>query len=600
MSNFNYSFGAQLLADGETRFRLWAPSVKAASVLIGDAAYPLQSLPDGWYEAHIHCGPGTRYQFETVSEDDSVLRFADPASRLQDGDLRSASIVTDPQSYRWLNAQWNGRPWHETVLYELHVGALGGFEGVMHKLPQLAALGVTAVELMPIAEFPGKHNWGYDGVLPYAPDSSYGTPDQLKTLIDTAHGLGLMVFLDVVYNHFGPDGNYLSAYAKPFFRDDIDTPWGQAIDFRQQQVSDFFIENAVYWLREFRFDGLRFDAVHQITEQSWLQTLGQRIREIIGSESGNARHVHLVLEHDGNAAHLLGNTSQAPFNAQWNDDGHHALHVLLTGEHDHYYRNYSEDTAQKLARCLAEGFVYQGETIPTTGEPRGEPSANLPPSAFVLFLQNHDQIGNRAFGERLHQLARPSALHAATALLLLSPQIPLLFMGDEFGATQPFLYFTDHGPELAEAVRNGRRQEFAGFAAFADPKKREQIPDPNATSTFEQSVPVEGADASEWLDWTRRLLQLRRERLVPLLAGCRALGACVIGEAAIAARWQLNNGSVLALAINLAQRDARVSLDAIAKTGGADLLFETEGALASLGNDCLPADAFIALLEPAA
>ncbi|HWT71592.1 MAG TPA: malto-oligosyltrehalose trehalohydrolase, partial [Oxalicibacterium sp.] len=514
MSNFDYSFGAHLLADGETRFRLWAPSAKAASVLIGDAAYPLQSLADGWYEAHIHCGPGTRYCFETVSGDDSVLRFADPASRAQAGDVRGASIVADPHSYRWLNAQWRGRPWHETVLYELHVGAFGGFEGVMQKLPQLAALGITAIELMPIAEFPGRHNWGYDGVLPYAPDSSYGTPDQLKTLVDTAHGLGLMVFLDVVYNHFGPDGNYLGAYAQAFFRDDIHTPWGQAIDFRQPQVSDFFIENAVYWLREFRFDGLRFDAVHQIVEQEWLQTLGTRIRATIGAEN-SSRHVHLVLEHDGNAAHLLGNTAQAPFDAQWNDDGHHALHVLLTGERDHYYRNYSEDTAQKLARCLAEGFVYQGEPIPSSGEPRGEPSADLPPSAFVLFLQNHDQIGNRAFGERLRTLARPSALRAATALLLLSPQIPLLFMGDEYGAEQPFLYFTDHTPDLAAAVRDGRRQEFAGFAAFTDPKKREQIPDPNALSTFEQSIPAEGTDAAAWLDWTRKLLQLRRARLAP-------------------------------------------------------------------------------------
>jgi maltooligosyltrehalose trehalohydrolase len=599
MSKFEYTFGPQLQAGGETRFRLWAPSVKAASVVIGDAAYPLQSLADGWYEAHVHCGASTRYQFETVSEDGDILRFADPASRAQDGDLRSASIVTDPQAYRWLHPQWRGRPWHETVLYELHVGAFGGFEGVMRKLPQLAALGITAIELMPIAEFPGKRNWGYDGVLPYAPDSSYGTPEQLKALIDAAHGLGLMVFLDVVYNHFGPDGNYLGAYAKPFFRDDIHTPWGQAIDFRQQQVSDFFIENAVYWLREFRFDGLRFDAVHAISEQSWLQTLGKRIREAINEENA-ARHVHLVLEHDGNAAHLLGNTGDAPFDAQWNDDGHHALHVLLTGEHDHYYRNYCDDTTQKLARCLAEGFVYQGEAIPTTGEPRGEPSADRPPSAFVLFLQNHDQIGNRAFGDRLRMLARPTALRAATALLLLSPQIPLLFMGEEFGAAQPFLYFTDHSAELAEAVRDGRRQEFAGFAAFADPKKREQIPDPNALSTFEQSIPVEGEDAKVWLDWTRRLLQLRLARLAPHLAGCRSLGACVIGEAAVAARWHLDDGSVLALAINLAPNDTRVSLDAIAKTGGADLLFETEGALASLGNDCLPADAFVALLEPAA
>jgi maltooligosyltrehalose trehalohydrolase len=600
MSNFEYTFGPQWRANGETRFRLWAPSVKAASVIIGEAAYPLNAVSDGWYEAMVHCAPGTRYRFETVNEDGSTLRFADPASRLQAGDVHDESVVVDPGAYRWLNTQWRGRPWHETVLYELHVGACGGFEGVMRRLPQLAELGVTAIELMPIAEFPGQHNWGYDGVLPYAPDASYGTPDQLKALIDTAHGLGLMMFLDVVYNHFGPDGNYLGAYAKPFFRSDIDTPWGQAIDFRQPQVSDFFIENALYWLHEFRFDGLRFDAVHQICEQDWLPVLGRRIRETIGKETNDARHIHLVLEHDGNAAHLLGRTAQAPFDAQWNDDGHHALHVLLTGEHDHYYRNYSEHPAQKLARCLAEGFVYQGETIVTTGEARGEPSAQLPPSAFVLFLQNHDQIGNRAFGERLRTLTRPSALRAAMALLLLSPQIPLLFMGEEYGATQPFLYFTDHSPELAEAVRDGRRQEFAGFGAFADPKQRARIPDPNAASTFEQSIPQEGIGANAWHEWVHRLLVLRRTRLAPQFDTCKALGACVIGEAAVAARWQLRDGTVLAVALNLSSAEIAVKLDAIAKTGGADLLFETEGALAALGKDVLPGDAFIALLEPAA
>ncbi|HEV7813570.1 MAG TPA: DUF3459 domain-containing protein, partial [Janthinobacterium sp.] len=368
------------------------------------------------------------------------------------------------------------------------------------------------------------------------------------------------------------------------------------IDFRRPQVSDFFVENAIYWLCEFRFDGLRFDAVHAISEQAWLNELGGRIRAAVGDQ----RHVHLVLEHDGNAAHLLGNTVDAPFNAQWNDDGHHVLHVLLTGEQDHYYRNYCDRTTEQLARCLAEGFVYQGETIQTTDEPRGEPSAHLPPSAFVLFLQNHDQIGNRAFGDRLATLSRPSALRAAMALLLLSPQVPLLFMGEEFGARQPFLYFTDHTPELAEAVREGRREEFAGFAAFADPQQREKIPDPNDPATFRQSIPVEGEDAAAWRTWTQTLLAVRRTRIVPQLADCRALGACVLGDAAVAARWQLADGNVLTLALNLAPAALEVKLDGFARTGGADLLFETEGALAALGDDRLPADAFLALLEPAA
>lgn len=598
MSGFEPSFGAQLLQDGHTRFRLWAPSARAANVLINNVAYPMQDLTNGWYEATIRCGAGTHYRFETIAENGAILQTADPASRAQAGDVHDASIVVDPHGYRWLYPLWRGRPWHETVLYELHVGAMGGFEGVTHRLPALAELGITAIELMPIADFPGARNWGYDGVLPYAPDSDYGTPEQLKAMIDTAHGLGMMVFLDVVYNHFGPDGNYIGAYAKPFFRDDIHTPWGQAIDFRRREVRDFFTENALFWLTEYRFDGLRFDAVHAISEQDWLLEMGERIRNEIHHE----RHVHLVLEHDDNAAHFLGNTKGAPFDAQWNDDGHHVLHVLLTGERDHYYCDYCEQPEEKLARCLAEGFVYQGEpSLLRHGAARGEPSAHLSPTAFVLFLQNHDQTGNRAFGERLTTLARPSALRAAMALVLLSPQIPLLFMGEEIGATQPFLYFTSYAePALAMAVRDGRRQEFAGFAAFADPHMREQIPDPNQPATFEASLPVANDHASEWHAWTHALLTIRRVQLMPRLAGCRAIDACVLGEGSVAARWQLEDGSVLAIALNLSASDATVTLDAIARTGGADLLFETSGTLAALGRDCLPADSFIALLEPAA
>jgi maltooligosyltrehalose trehalohydrolase len=595
-----YSFGAQLLqashGGNHTRFRLWAPSAQAAAVVIGDVLHPLQAQADGWYEADIACGAGTHYKFETTNQDGNVLRFADPASRAQAGDVHDASIVLDPLAYHWQFPLWHGRPWHETVLYELHVGVLGGFEAVQHKLAALAELGITAIELMPVADFPGPRNWGYDGVLPYAPDASYGTPEQLKALIDTAHGLGMMVFLDVVYNHFGPDGNYLGAYAKDFFRDDIHTPWGQAIDFRKREVRDFFTENALYWLKEYRFDGLRFDAVHMISEQDWLVEMGQRIREAIHHD----RHVHLVLEHDGNAARLLGNTTDAPFNAQWNDDGHHVLHTLLTGETDHYYRDYSDQPAEKLARCLAEGFVYQGERTITRDEPRGESSAHLPSSAFVLFIQNHDQIGNRAFGDRLTTTARPAALRAAQALVLLSPQIPLLFMGEEIGATQPFLFFTSHTDELAKAVRDGRRQEFAAFAAFADPEQREKIPDPNHPDTLLRSIPLPGADATQSHAWIQALLATRRKQLFHRLKDSTALGAYALGDAAVTARWRLGDGTVLAIAINLSAQDVRVSLDAIAKTGGADLLFETGGTLASLDGDCLPADSFIALLEPAA
>jgi malto-oligosyltrehalose trehalohydrolase len=429
-------------------------------------------------------------------------------------------------------------------VYELHVGVFGGFNGVARELPRLAKLGVTAIELMPIAEFPGARNWGYDGVLPFAPECSYGTPDELKALIDAAHENGLMIYLDVVYNHFGPDGNYLSYYAPAMFRVDLTTPWGPAIDFRQKEVRRFFTENALYWLIEYRFDGLRFDAVHAISEPDWLDEMAGTVRRITGPD----RQVHLVLENDNNAAAYL----RRDFNAQWNDDGHHVLHVLLTGEREGYYSDYADDPAARLARCLKEGFIYQGEPSPhREGKTRGTSSAALPPTAFVLFLQNHDQIGNRAFGERLTALGDPKALEAAIALQLLCPQIPLLFMGEEQASTSPFLFFTDHNEELATAVRDGRRREFAGFSQFSDPRNLARLPDPNAMDTFGQSKPApDQARAAKREKLYIRLLALRRAQIVPRLVGTQALDACAVGAAAVLARWRMGDGFLLALASN--------------------------------------------------
>jgi len=596
MSTFEPSFGALLVAPGRTRFRLWAPGVSQVGLEIdGRTPVPMQRQDNGWFEIEADCGAGSRYRFR-VRDD---LAVPDPASRAQAGDVHDASIVCDPHAYRWQHQDWIGRPWHETVLYELHVGALGGFAGVKQQLPALAELGITAIELMPVADFPGPRNWGYDGVLPYAPDAAYGTPDELKALVDAAHGHGLMVFLDVVYNHFGPDGNYLGAYAPPFFRDDLQTPWGQAIDFRRPQVRDFFTENAIYWLTEFRFDGLRFDAVHAISEKDWLVEMAQRVRAAMPP----GRHVHLVLENDDNSARLLEGPAARLFDAQWNDDIHHALHVLLTGEQEGYYAGYIERSAEKLARGLAEGFIYQGDaSLLPGGHLRGEPSAHLPPSAFVNFLQNHDQIGNRAFGERLSTLAHPHALRAATALLLLSPPVPMLFMGDEIGATQPFLYFTSHlTGELAQLVRDGRRQEFARFSAFSDPARREKIPDPNDEETFAASIPHPDPDlAQAWREWTASLLTIRREQIVPRLDGARALGAEVLGQAAVKARWRMADGTVLMIALNLAAGPVPVVYDRLADGQGGTLLFATEGVEDAVTRNVLPPYAFVAVLEPTA
>jgi maltooligosyltrehalose trehalohydrolase len=564
-------FGAELVAPDRTRFRLWAPDCRQVSLVIEDEApLPMEREPDGHFHCEVRCGAGTAYLYQL----DDGLRVPDPASRRQRDDVHGPSLVCDPDAYPWQQTDWRGRPWHEMVIYELHVGSCGGFDGVRRLLPRLASLDIGAVELMPVADFSGERNWGYDGVLPFAPARCYGSPDELKGLIDEAHRLGLCVYLDVVYNHFGPDGNHLGAYASPFFHEDSHSPWGAAIDFSQPWVRQFFTHNALYWLREFRFDGLRFDAVHQIGEPAWLDECAAAIRAAVCD-----RHIHLVLENEHNrASHLAG-----AFDAQWNDDGHNVLHHLLTGERDSYYRNYADRPTAKLARCLSEGFVYQGEISPTHGAPRGSPSADLSPLNFVLFLQNHDQIGNRAFGERLTTLTDGDSLRAASALQLLCPQIPLLFMGEEWGASEPFQFFTDFHAELADAVREGRRKEFAALPAFRDPETRQRIPDPNAIATFEASRPdfdaAQRSPHQQILDSYRELLALRRRALIPRLPGCQALGAEPLGDAAVVARWRLGDGALLVIAINLGeqpvpfdQREAGLLLYSSAATAeGAEL-----------------------------
>jgi maltooligosyltrehalose trehalohydrolase len=570
MSAWHLPFGAELLQPGRTRFRFWAPAQRHVGLAIeGGAVLPMARAGGGWFELEVPLGAGTAYRYRL----DEGRLVPDPASRAQAGGVHGPSLVVDP-SYPWRH-QWRGRPWPETVLYELHTGLLGGFAGVERALPRLAALGVTAIELMPVADFPGRRNWGYDGVLPFAPAAAYGPPAALKALIDAAHGHGLMVFLDVVYNHFGPDGNYLGLYAPAFFRRDLDSPWGQAIDFRQPEVRAFFTQNALYWLMEYRIDGLRLDAVQAIPEADWLDEMAVQVRATVGRD----RQVHLVLEHDGNvASHLAGG-----FDAQWNDDAHHVLHVLLTGQRDGYYADYDDPTPQ-LARALAEGFIYQGELSRHRGRPRGTRSGGLPPTAFVLFLQNHDQIGNRPCGDRLSRLADPQALEAAIALQLLCPQIPLLFMGEEFASPTPFLFFTDHQEPLAAAVREGRRREFAGFSAFAG-----ELPDPNAPATFERSRPT--ADTvlcAQRLALYRRLLAIRRQRIVPRLAGAHAIGARVLGPGAVLASWRMGDGARLTLATNLGAAPVPI------EESGGELLFASSG-----DGGRLPARATVAYLEPA-
>ncbi|MBO1073885.1 malto-oligosyltrehalose trehalohydrolase [Roseomonas marmotae] len=564
----SFSFGAIPTGGGKARFRLWAPGQDSLTLLRqGQDDIPMHRGADGWWEAEAEAPPGARYRYRLGDG----MEVPDPASRAQHGDVDGWSLVVDHGAYQWQQPDWKGQPWPRAVIYELHAGLYGGFRGIIDDLPRLAALGVNTVELMPVNAFAGLRNWGYDGVLPYAPDETYGTPDDLKALVDAAHGHGLSVMLDVVYNHFGPSGNYWGAIAPAFFHQDKANPWGQSIDFTRREVRDFFIENALYWLAEYRFDGLRLDAVHAIEDDSFLPELSARIREATAG-----RHVHLVLENERNDAMLL----EAHFDAQWNDDLHHCLHVLLTGEHDAYYIDYAEDTADKLARALSSGFVYQGQISKNLGHQRGKPSAHLPPSAFVNALQTHDQVGNRAMGERIAQIAPPEGVRAALLLLLLSPQIPMLFMGDEWASKRPFLFFTGFTDDgLAEAVREGRRKEFARFPAFADPARREKIPDPNDPATFTMSRP----DPAERMDprhveveeFVAALLRQRRERLAQRLDGTTSLAAETLGERGVRVQWRLGDGAVLTIA-------AQFGPDSVpCPTGPGTLLAESRGGLAA-------------------
>lgn len=563
---FSMPFGAEHGSGGQVRFRLWAPKAKQIKVCLVDGqerSLPMLGSDGGWFELTTDlAGLGSRYKFQI----DGGIKVPDPASRYQPNDIHGSSEVVDPSAFAWEDEIWRGRAWEDAVLYELHVGTFspeGTFAGVERRLSHLADTGFTAIELMPLADFPGARNWGYDGVFPFAPDSRYGHPNDLKHLIQSAHKLGLMVFLDVVYNHFGPEGNYLREYAPQFFTDRYHTPWGEAINYDgpdSQTVRQFFIHNALYWLEEYHFDGLRLDAVHEIFDQSPRHILNE-LAETVRSAVSPDRIVHLVLENDDNAArYLKRGPRQEPklYTAQWNDDFHHAMHVAITGEADGYYSDYADKPVQRLGRCLAEGFDYQGEESPFRGNrSRGECSRDLPPAAFVDFLQNHDQVGNRAFGERIVALAEPRAIEAAAAIQLLAPSPPLLFMGEEFGADTPFLFFCDFGPDLAQLVTQGRRKEFSRFQRFNDPAAQAQIPDPNAESTFLRSKmnweSLNKEKYQRWLNLYRELLSLRKRYITPLLpcikggqATCR-----ILAERAIQVSWRTVGGSTLAMVANL-------------------------------------------------
>jgi len=511
----------------------------------------MRAVADGWHELEEPAAEGGwRYHF--VLPDGQ--RVPDPASRFQPEDVHGPSEIVDPQAYRWNDAAWRGLSWHCAVIYELHVGTFtpeGTFGAAIGRLDHLVALGVSAVQLMPVADFPGRWNWGYDGVLLYAPDSTYGRPEDLKRLIDAAHVRGLMVLLDVVYNHFGPEGNYLGLYAPAFFTQRHKTPWGAAVNYDglySAEVRRFVIDNALYWLTEYHFDGLRIDAVHALhddSERHLLDELAERVHAA-------CPRAHLILENQANEARWLSRDARGNplhFTAQWNDDLHHVLHVAATGERARYYADYSGDVS-KLARALAEGFCFQGEVMPYRGRARGEPSGTLPPVAFVAFIQNHDRIGNRALGERLSTLASPAALRAIAAVYLLLPQVPMLFMGEEWAASRPFPFFCDFAAELGAAVCAGRREEYA------------QLPDPQAEGTFAAAKlawdEMNEPEHAPWLQFYRDIIAVRHASIIPLLPliGGSSSSAVVSADGVVQVHWRVKDRGTLRVLVNLSDQPA--------------------------------------------
>jgi maltooligosyltrehalose trehalohydrolase len=561
-------FGASLTKDG-TSFRLWAPGAKRVDLVLEKKPLGMRRGEGGWFALEVAgCGAGARYKFRI----DDEIDVPDPASAFQPEDVFGPSEVINHASFQWRAQDWCGRPWTETVLIETHVGTFtkdGTYRGMIDKLDHLAATGITALELMPLADFFGRRGWGYDGVLWYAPDGAYGRPEDLKTLIDEAHLRGLMVFLDVVYNHFGPEGNYLGRYAPSFFTE-AHTPWGSAIDYRVPEVRAFAVENALCWLRDYRFDGLRLDAANHILSEPGQPSMLRDLSIAAGKlATATGRHIHLVLENGDNRASLLDaaqDPSRGKYRAQWNDDYHHAWHVMLTKESAGYYADYQRSPRADLARALASGFVYQGEISKFWGnQPRGEPSGKLPPATFVNFLQNHDQTGNRPFGDRLESLAPAPAIEAALAVTLLAPGIPMLFMGEEWGSKAPFPFFCDFEGDLATAVRNGRKQEYK----WAYEKYGDEVPDPLEPSTFESAVldwsSCDTPAGSGRLTMVRELLAVRRREIARRLAGASFGSANVTDDGLLTANWRMNDGTTLRLTANLSPND--IAHHATATTG---------------------------------
>jgi len=540
---------------GGTRFRVWAPATSQVEVVLFEAdgrpgaAHPLAAEGGGYFSGYIaEVAPGARYMYRLGGGDPRP----DPASRFQPDGVHSPSQVIDPGAFRWGDADWRGVPLDDLVIYELHVGTAtpeGTYAALADRLDAIRELGVTAIELMPLADFPGQRNWGYDGVALFAPTRAYGTPDDLRRLVDAAHARGLGVILDVVYNHLGPDGNYLREFSPGYFTDRHHTPWGDAINVDgpdSQPVRDFFIANALRWAHEFHIDGLRLDATHAIIDDSPTHLIAEMAATVRASLPPG-RHFLFVAENEHNDPNIVRQGGWS-LDGVWADDFHHQVRVALTGERDGYYADYT-GTADDLAATIQQGWFYRGQETPR-GKARGAPADDVDPAHFVYCIQNHDQVGNRALGERLNHDVGLDAYRAASALLLLAPHTPLIWMGQEWAASSPFLFFTDHNPELGKLVTEGRRKEFAGFSAFSG----ETVPDPQAADTFERSrLRWEERDEEPHrgvLALYHDLLALRRGHPATSEGGRDSFAIAPAGERALALR-RGHGAEQLLLVVNL-------------------------------------------------
>ncbi|MBM3604046.1 MAG: malto-oligosyltrehalose trehalohydrolase [Alphaproteobacteria bacterium] len=551
------NFWGPTRTDGIWTLRLWAPAAGQVDLLLNDKVLPMARDDQGLWTAEAEAEAGSTYLFRVDGQD-----MPDPASRLQAGGVSDASVLVGAGNHDW-RCDWQGRDWAEAVIYEMHVGTFtpaGTFAAAAERMAGLADLGFTAIELMPLGQWSGQRGWGYDGVLPYAPHPAYGSPDELKALVEAAHEAGLMVILDLVMNHFGPEGAWLHHSSPDFFNPDRHTPWGASIDFAQPAVRDYWTGCALHWLNEYRMDGLRLDAVHQIAgpgADAFMVDFAQQVHAL-------SPRRHLITEDDRNIPDLR---EGAGYDASWNDDFHHSIHVALTGEDDSYYATFAKDPVGDLALALSRGHVEEGQPREGRDSPRGQPCGHLQPTAFVNATQTHDQVGNRAHGDRLLTLADPEGVAVAYALLLVAPFVPMVFMGEERGETNPFQFFADYTGDLAEAVRKGRAAEFAGIAALGD-----TVPDPLSPETFQRSQLGwrEDAQAQSWLTLTREALGFRARHVVPLLkSGLTGADVTRPEPGLIRARWQFGTGT-LALSLAFGQPDPDPLADPHLRAGRAD------------------------------